>query len=161
MLIVITRDERIIEWVKNHESNADAWGKTEFLDTKKNRQQATNQLRRLVRQVKQGEALCLIGHGNDEEVGDEGTNRQDWGWKAEQLAEVLAADLCQGYKGPILIESCATKIESFVANLASQLKKERVLGVFLYGYSRPIDIKHTLPKPEWLGKSVEVHGLRV
>lgn len=162
MLIVVTHDKKIRNWVDNEQSGANAWGKIEQLSSRDRKPH--DALAALLKGVVKNEALCVTGHGNDAEIGDEDTGRGAWEWTAAQLATALAENLPADYQAPILIESCGQPTRSFVGNLAVALEKlEKLNKVWIFGYDKGIDEDHKIPPPDLsaLGKSAELHGAQV
>ncbi|QQE79754.1 hypothetical protein [Alicyclobacillus sp. SO9] len=160
MLIVITRDEDVMEWASSPESGADAWGSIRQLSAG-TQSDANREMRLLLSQVQSGEPLCITGHGNDTEVGDEGSHPADWTWTHSQLAALLA-ELGEDYIAPILMEVCAETVTDFAAHLVLSLEKRNALaGVWVYGYNKSISIRHPFPKPVSLDKNLELYAKQV
>lgn len=160
MLIVVTRDSSIMDWVNNPASGASAWGSIKQLSAGK-QDGANKQLTDLLKTVKTDEPLCITGHGNNTEVGDEGSGASDWTWTADDLANSLGS-LKEGYNGPVLMEVCAQSVTDFAAHLAISLQETRILnGVWIYGYNKAVDVTHTFPNPAKLSQNVEIYGKQV
>ncbi|HTZ85332.1 MAG TPA: hypothetical protein VMB05_01575 [Solirubrobacteraceae bacterium] len=160
MLIVLTRDAKIMAWAASPDSGAEAWPPLKQLSAGDQRD-ASQQLSTLLKLVKPHEPLCITGHGNDHEVGDEGRKRADWTWTSPQLAELLGG-LVDGYKGPILTEVCSNTLTDFSANLVLALQKlKRLNGVWVYGYGKSVDVTHPFPDPSKLDTNRELTGKQV
>jgi hypothetical protein len=171
MLIVITKDPVIVEFRKKAHSGAPAWGPVHFIDAKHGQDAASKQLISLLGSVKADEPLCLVGHGNDEEVGGKGKDGDDWGWTAREMAQLLCTHL-KFKPGPILFEVCSDEPEEteekhekmHVIGFGTVLHKEiNTLGVpkllrgaTIYSYNSHILSEHTLPDPTKIHKSMEV-----
>jgi hypothetical protein len=153
MLIVCTQDNRIIDFTRSAESGAARWG--ELVELPHGRQrQATLAFKSALGRVGDNEDLCLSAHGNDDEIGDEDGG---WTWTASQVAELLADNLPNGYRGRILIRACTDTVASFAAHLAVELeRRERLYGVWIYGYIKHLAIKTQYPEPKNLDKDVEL-----
>lgn len=159
MLIVMTQDAKIMKTVRLDPSAA-AWDRLEQL-LAGTQTQANEQMKQLLKQVKQNEPLCITCHGSDTAIGDIGGKPGDWEWTNDNLA-VLLGSLVTDYKGPILIEVCAKSVTDFAAHLTVSLEKKRHLnGVWIYGYSKSISIDHRFPAPHQLDKNVELAGKQV
>ncbi|QDT45893.1 hypothetical protein Pan241w_60210 [Gimesia alba] len=157
MLIVLTQDQAVIDWVNDPRSNSAAWGTVEILNQGGN-PAATVAMRALLRQIRVGEVLCITGHGNDSEVGDANLNGPaSWSWNVSQLADLLIANLPAGYTGPILMEVCADSMTSFAAALCVELERRgELIGLTIYGYTRAVSITHSFPSPDGLDHNVEL-----
>jgi hypothetical protein len=160
MLIIITRDANIMNWANSAESGAAAWAQVKQLSAG-TQSEADSQLQQLLKVLKSDEPLCITGHGNDTEVGDEGAGAADWTWTADRLAQLLGG-LATGYKGPMLMEVCADSVTDFAAHLVVSLESRRKLnGVWVYGYNKSVSVTHPFPAPSQLGKNVELVGKQV
>ncbi len=160
MLIVITKDQSIIDWVNSEDSGAANWGAIKILSVA-NQGEANSQMAQLLKLVKSNEPLAITGHGNDEEVGDEGVGAADWCWTHAQLAELLGG-LVPDYKGPVLMEVCADSVSDFAAHLVVSLEKlEKLNGVWVYGYNKSIGVTHPFPTPDKLDGNAELTGKQV
>src|SRR4051812_25816350 len=112
MLIVLTQDQKILNWCHDAKSAAAQWGQLNAVNSG-GAPAATTQLKRFLSQVRANENLCVTGHGNDTEVGDEETSgKQSWNWSASEFADLLACNLPQNYGGTILMEVCADTMTS-------------------------------------------------
>ena len=161
MLIVITRDGDIMTWAKSDESGARAWGSLKQLSAGTKRE-ADEQMGRLLSLVRIDEPLCITGHGNNTEVGDEGNEPAHWTWTFQDLAVLLGDRLVPGFGGPILMEVCGESVTDFAAHLAAQLgEQQRLLGVWIYGYNKSVDVRHRFSPPDTLDKNVELTGKQV
>jgi hypothetical protein len=159
MLIVITRDRNIMDWVNSNDSGAAAWGSAKQLSAG-DQEDANGQLVTLLKLVKSEEPLCITGHGNDEEVGDEGSGKKDWTWTHKDLAGLLGGLV--DYKGPLLMEVCADSVTDFAAHLVVSLEAAKKLnGVWVYGYNKGVSVNHKFPSPSSLGKNIELVGKQV
>ncbi len=162
MLIVVTHDKKIRDWVNDEKSGASAWNNVEQLSLRERHPDAA--LAELLKGVGDKEALCVTGHGNDEEIGDEDSEKGAWEWTAEKLAKTLAANLPENYQAPILIDSCGEANKSFVGKLALGLQELKKLnGIWIFGYDKKIDGDHKFPPPDLnaLHKLKELHGVQV
>lgn len=162
MLIIVSRDPRLHVWCADPSSHADDWGLIVNLGNG-NQASATALLISALGRLGDDEPLCLVGHGNDTEIGDEGSGPSDWTWTVRQVAAILAARLgLRGYHGKILAETCAETVTNFTTHLALALAGHHALrGVWLYGYNRPVDVWHTFPAPSQLDSSVELQPVQV
>jgi len=161
MLIVITKDESIIQWARTAASGATAWNRLAPLGSISQRA-ANRQLTDYLSQVGAEEPLCITGHGNDKEVGDEGDNARDWTWTHRELAELLGLGLPVDYRGPILMEVCANTVTDFAAHLVVSLEKLRKLnGVWIYGYNKSVSVRHKFPAPPALKGNLELWAKQV
>jgi hypothetical protein len=159
MLIVITRDQGIMKWAATAESGAAAWGSLKQLSAG-TQTEADTQMQQLLKLVKSDEPLCITGHGDDTEVGDEGSNPGDWTWTHGHLAALLGGLV--DFKAPILMEVCAESVTDFAAHLAASLEKiKKLKGVWIYGYNKSVDVKHKFPPPSGLDKNVELYAKQV
>jgi hypothetical protein len=159
MLIVITRDQAVMDWVSSPNSHAAAWAPAKQLSAG-DRSEADKQLATLLK-LKVAAPLCLTGHGNSTEVGDVGDKRGDWGWKVPELAALLGG-LVDGYVGPILMEVCANSKTSFASNLVAELIAiKKLKDVWIYGYKGGVDVTHPFPDPATLDDNRELTGQRV
>lgn len=162
MFIVVTHDESIREWAESDESGASAWQNVNLLSLKD--RDPDKKLAELLGGVGAGEPLCISGHGNDEEIGDEENNRFDWGWDTGQLAKLLSDHLTADFQAPILIDSCGAPNKSFVAKLAIELEKlKKFKSIWIFGYDKKVDSDKKCPAPELksLQKQIELHGVQV
>ena len=161
MIIILTRDLQVAGWATTPGSNAGAWGRLVIINTG-NQNAATAQLQLALSHVAPDEPLCLVGHGNDVEIGDAGNDPADWSWTFDDIARLLGGRLQRNHRAPILIQSCANTVANFSAHTAVRLGELRALvGVWLYGYNRPVDVYRTLPNPDTLGRNVELQGTQV
>jgi hypothetical protein len=159
MLIVLTQDKGIISWCDKPDSGASQWGHLNVIQAGGG-PAATVILERLLGQVGSNEALCITGHGSDTEVGDENpSGKMSWVWSASELAAYLAALLPNNYSGPILMEVCSKSVTSFAANVAEALRaKGKLKGVWIFGYSKSVDVTHKFPDPAKLSQNLELSG---
>lgn len=162
MLIVCTKDPNIIAWTQDTQSGANQWGKIIVIDVFFNQVLATQALADALQQLKKNEPLCLSAHGNDDEIGDEGSGPNDWSWNRSDIATLLRNNAPQEYSGPILISACADKVSNFSGGLAVELQKIKALnGVWIYGYNKPVGIAQKYPGPNNLAKQVDLQGTQV
>ncbi len=160
MLIVITRDKDIMNWVESSKSGSENWIRVKQLSAGTQRE-VTQQMVQLLKLVKTEEPLCITGHGNDTEVGDEGSDPADWTWSNDQLAQLFGG-LVDGYEGPVLMEVCADSVTDFATNLVLSLEKIKKLnGIWVYGYNKSISAYHPFPSPDKLDKNVELYAKQV
>jgi len=161
MLIVCTKDKTIRGWAENGDSNASEWGKVHLLSPGNNKSKATQELEALIAQLGDTEALCIHAHGNDDEIGDEGSGDDDWGWTYKALANIFKSKK-PGYKGNILFRSCGEGVDNFSSRLRVELEGLKALkGTWIYGQNRSQDIKRPYPKPEKLDKDVTLQAAEV
>jgi hypothetical protein len=161
MLIVCTHDQNIIDWTLDPNSGANSWGNIYVLNGRNNQRQATLELQHLLDALAPGEPLCLSAHGNDEEIGDEGNGRGEWGWTSNDIAAMLPATQ-QHYPGVILIRACARQVSNFSAHLAVALQDMRKLNhLWIYGYNVAIDIDQHYPAPNVLNQRRDLQGSQV
>jgi hypothetical protein len=155
MLIVLTQDQDIINGVLSPNSNAQSWAPVNFLQEGGN-PTASVALKALLKKLGANEDLCITGHGNDNEIGDENlSGMQSWTWSVMQLANLLQVNLPDGYKGRIVLEVCAKTANSFASKLAYQLGQMGRVGLYIYGYTTGINITKPFPNP------VTMAGLQV
>lgn len=167
MLIVITKDREIRDFYSDPGSNSAAWGQVLLLNVTDNQERATNALRKALSLFGRNEPLCLVGHGNDTEIGGSGGEDDPWGWTAQGIAEMLAA--LPHRPTVVLVEACAEEesdgmkvdpVFGFAQALSTELNRPgragTMSGCILYGYINETDVTHTLPDPRTIDKSVEV-----
>lgn len=167
MLIIITKDKKIRTFYSGAGSKSGLWGRVLELNVTDDQDRATNALKKALSLLGADEPLCLVGHGNDTEIGGSGKTRDPWGWRFDEIAPMLAA--LPHRPSVVLIEACAeeeddgTKIDpifGFAQALADQLNKPgqagRMSGCTVYGYTNETDSQHTLPNPGTIARSVEV-----
>ncbi|WP_027344957.1 hypothetical protein [Hamadaea tsunoensis] len=167
MLIIITKDRKIRQFYTSTRSNSGAWGQVIELNDTYDQERATNALKKALSRLGANEPLCLVGHGNDTEIGGSGKTRDPWGWSYADVAPMLAA--LPHRPTAVLIEACAeeeedgTKIDpvfGFAQALAQQLNRHgqagRMSGCTVYGYINETDSEHSLPNPATIGRSVEL-----
>ncbi len=161
MLIVCTQDPAIASWAQNPKSNSGSWQNVFCLTAGQNQTQATNQLKGHLANLSQTEPLCLSAHGNDTEIGDEGSGLSDWGWTTADIAQYLA-DKCPKNKGPMLMSVCCKTVANFSAGLATKLGKIPALkGVWIYGYNKSVPVTQTFTAPSQMGNMVDLQGTQV
>ncbi len=147
MLIVLTQDQRIKDGVSSPRSNAQSWAPVIFLEEGGN-PAASVKLKYLLKQLGVNENLCITGHGNDDEIGDENlSGMMSWTWKVIELADLLATNLPIGYTGKIVLEVCADSANSFAKKLAALLGQMGRAGLSVYGYTTGINISKPFPNP--------------
>lgn len=160
MLIVCTKDPVVVRAAQDPQSGAGRWGALVIIDPRYNQAQATAAFERSLRGL--DEPLCISAHGNDEEIGDEGTGAGDWGWSRRQVALMLQDRLPARYAGPILIHACAESVSNFSAGLAYELGRVQALnGVWVYGYNRALPSDAGFPDPGNLDRNRELQGTQV
>lgn len=159
MLIVCTKDQTIVDWTKSSESGAKAWGELVILDSGLTQLDATIQLVDVLKRLT--DPLCLSAHGNDTEIGDEGSGGKYWTWTYKQLAShFLQAP--GSYRGPVLIHACAKSISNFSTYLVLALQEIKELdGAWIYGYNTPIGSEQRYPEPNKLSIQADVQGALV
>ncbi|WP_155368067.1 hypothetical protein [Catellatospora vulcania] len=175
MLIVITKDPKIVDFISTTKSGAAAWGTVHLLNPAHGQDQAHAQLIGLLNTARSGDPLCIVGHGNDHEVGGKGNANDPWGWTAKDMALLLNTEL-NNRPSLILFEVCsdealeeATKesnqvgkmpVEGFATNLQAAFRKtgvaDRLNGLTVYSYNRHTATTHTLPHPDAVAKSREL-----
>lgn len=162
MLIVCTKDADCVNWAVNTNSGSAAWGAVNQIPVLASQLQASQQLGNYLAALNANEPLCLYAHGNDHEIGDSGGGVGDWGWSIKQLAVILGNNAPGKYQGPILIQACAKNVVNFSAGLAVELGKlDKLVGVWVYGYNRPVDVTKSFPPPSKLEKQVDLQGTQV
>jgi len=174
MLIIITKDRRIRRFYTESRSGSGAWGQIYLLDASDNQKRATEGLKNALSLLSAGESLCLVGHGNDTEIGGSGKSGDPWTWTADDLAGLLAA--LPNKPDGVLFEACALdeddphKVDpvfGFAQAVWSRLSGTggagRMAGATIFGYQNGVPVEHTLPKPgvAALDKNVELTGLYV
>ena len=172
MLIVICKDSVIVNFRKKESANEDLWGPVHVLNSGNSQKKATQELISLLNTVTADEPLCIVGHGNDTECGGEGVNGDDWGWTADEMAQLLNTELT-AKPGPILFEVCSDDPE--------KIKKMQVIGfgtevqrafgrltpskflkyAWVYSYNTSIECEHTLPDPSKIDKSRELQASKL
>lgn len=162
MLIVIAKDQGIINWSRNPASGSGNWGTVNVL-TPGNQTQATNQLDMFLGQVGQNEPLCITGHGNDAEVGDEDPSINNaWTWTADDMAVRLGNNLPDNYQAPILLDVCCESVADFSARMVISLEQiQRLNRVWIYGYNKSISVQHLIPAPQNIDRNLELYGKQV
>jgi len=162
MLIILSKDQRLHAWAGYPASQADNWGRIVGLGDG-NLHSATERLLHALNYVGNDEPLCLFAHGSNTAIGDEGSGPGDWTWTVEDIAVILAMTLGQrGFTGPILIQACAGGITNFSTHLALALSQQRaLLGVWIYGYNKPVPIVQVFPAPSQLDTNVELQPVQV
>jgi Virulence factor Evf len=162
MLIVCTKDRSIIAWAKYSSSGANLWGTIITIDPNFTQDVASSELFGALQKLGVNEPLCLSAHGNDYEIGDEGSNPLDWSWSTANIANMLDQATLQGYSGSILISACAKQLSNFSARLVVELEKIQALnGVWIYGYNKPVGIEQQYPDPTSLARQVDLQGTQV
>ncbi|WP_027344956.1 hypothetical protein [Hamadaea tsunoensis] len=174
MLIIITKDPKIVRFYTSARSGSGAWGQIVVLDPGYDQTQATRQLSDTLAKLPAGESLCLVGHGNDTEIGGSGKRNDPWGWHADELAGMLS--LLRQKPDGVLFEACALdeddphKVDpvfGFAQAVWSRLNGSgqagKMKGVTIFGYQNGVPVEHTLPRPGTaaLDKNVELTGLYV
>jgi hypothetical protein len=161
MLIVCTKDPIIVQTAQDPRSGSGMWGTLVILDPRFNQAQATAAMTDALR-GSPNEPLCFSAHGNDDEIGDEGSGSNDWSWSRAKLALILQDALLRGFCGPILIHACAQRVSNFSAGLAVALERIRALnGVWIYGYQKPVPVRAGFPHPYKMDRNVELYGSQV
>lgn len=162
MIIVCTQDSRIVDWTFNAQSGATQWGNALQIPIGSTQKRATSLLGEALQFLGVNEPLCLNCHGTDTEIGDESSGRKDWTWNVNDIAAILIKHAPNGYKGPILIKSCATHVTNFSARLAVCLQNGRALnGVWIFGYNLAISVNQSFPDPTTLDKQADLQGTQV
>jgi hypothetical protein len=159
MMIVCTKDPAVVDWANNPDSGSRLWNAVKVIPPAANQDEASAFLGEKLKNI--NEPLCLFAHGNDEEIGDPGGEKNDWSWTTDAIAKLLQ-DKAPNYRGPILIQACAERISNFSTGLALALGKLGALrGAWIYGYNRPVPIRKTFPDPAKLGSQVDLQGTQV
>jgi len=157
MLIVVTADQDIRNWTQDPQSNSGAWGTVWGIPRSLAQQDASTALRNQINGLPPAEPICLSGHGNDKEIGDEVGG---WTWTVADLARILAN--VQPRSGPLFIRACAKSVVNYSARLAYELEKNQAQpGLWCYGYRIAIDIRAHYPRPQNLDKDVDLQGTQV
>lgn len=162
MYIVVTHDESIRNWAKSKDSGAEAWQNINLLGLMD--QAPDDNLKELLGKVAADEPLCISGHGNDKEIGDEKDREFDWAWDTAQLASLLGECLTAGFKAPILIDSCGAINKSFVGKLALELQElKKLKSIWIFGYQKKVDSDKKCPAPDLdaLHKQADLTGVQV
>lgn len=160
MLIVCTRDPAVVAAAQDPDNGAADWGTRVIIDHRFNQAQATAAIEQALKGL--NEPLCFSCHGNDDDIGDEGSGGKNWGWSRLKLAAMLAAKVPKDFAGPILIHACAQRISNFSAGLANELASLRVLnGVWCYGYNRAVPTDAGFPAPAKLARHASLQGSQV
>ena len=172
MLIVITKDPSIVNYRQQGVGGEAAWGTLYVINAAHDQHNANQQLIGLLNNLQANEPLCIIGHGNDTEIGGEDVGNDNWTWTAQEIAFLLNTEL-GAQPGPILIEVCSDDphdTDKFqVVGFGTEVQKEfasmqlsnRLTGATIYSYNTSILKKHTLPAPATIGKSVELQGSKL
>jgi len=162
MLIVCTKDPVVVGAAQAQRSGAGSWGNLVIIDPRFNQAQATTVIQGALSKAGDAEPVCFSAHGNDNEIGDAGTGRNDWGWSRERLAWNLSTAMPRRFSGPILIHACAKNVSNFSAGLAVALDHIRALnGVWIYGYQRAVPSTAGFPDPRYLDRSRELYATQV
>jgi hypothetical protein len=156
MIIVITHDPTMRTYYGNyiaqHEPNYLYWQPAFVLDGNMDQQAATVQLQQLLPRLQPHEPLCLIGHGNDQGIGDRpGGPPGTWWWDSAALAQLFLDYLPKGYQGRILLEACGQSVANLPPRVAVALAGTRLIGLRIYGHQRALGIVDPLPSPVQLG----------
>lgn len=115
----------------------------------------------MIAKVGATEPLAVTGHGNDNEIGDEGNDPADWLWSVNDFANLLAG-LPSHYNAPILLEVCSDTLANFAAHVAVRLGAiGKLTGTWLYGYNKAVDVTHPFPDPAKLNKNAELQATQV
>jgi len=147
MLIVITTDQDIVHGISQPASNAQSWAPVNFLNPGGN-PGATVKLKAMILNVKINEDLCITGHGNDDEIGDENLNgKQSWTWSVDDMANILNDALPKNFYGKIVMEVCSDSANNFASKLAVALGRLGRIGLEIYGYTTGINITKPFPSP--------------
>jgi len=157
MIIVLTQDKAIKKWCQSLDSNSENWEDLWFIESG-SAPTATVLLNRYLKKVTHDEPLCITGHGNDNEIGDQNVSGpESWSWSPEELAVYLNQCLPSNYNAPILLEVCSDSVTNFASKLAMNLAKYERTGLWVYGYIKAVSIKHPFPNPLKLDDNVELH----
>jgi hypothetical protein len=157
---VCTKDADIRKWAENPGSGGSAWGSVVVIPPGLNQDDATRFLVETLEGLDPAEAVCLTAHGNDDEIGDDGTGHNDWVWTCETLALVLAS--AKKRTAPLLIRACASKVVNFSSQLAGSLRSMGAQkGLWCYGYRIAVEVSDHYPAPAGLDKNVDLQGTLV
>lgn len=156
MLIVATQVKDIIDFCRSGKSNANAWEPVFFLKEGIRKEEATRAMAENFVKLKEKEALCVVAHGNDNEIGDEDQN--GWGWNVEEIANLLA-DHVKVTPRFVVFESCADSLANFTTKVALKLETRqggsgKLKGATLYGYNK--GVTHPFPSPDQVPKNVDL-----
>jgi hypothetical protein len=159
MLIVATQDPNMRAYCQRAESQAAAWGRLLPIDAGLTQGEADNQIRAYLHALNAGEDLCIMAHGNNEEIGDSENGAKDWGWTYKRLARLLATEV-QVTPGKVLIETCAENVSNFATRVVTRLEGNwinigHLNGVEVYGYSTAVGATRPIPTPAQLTKNIE------
>lgn len=155
MIIVITHDQTMRDYYGNYvshqEPNYQFWQRVTVLPSGLNQQNATARLATLLSQLGPSEPLCLVGHGNDDGIGDEHSGPGTWWWDSRSLSDVLLNQLPNNYDGPVLIEACGDTEANLPPRLANALEGSRLAGLWIYGHQYEVELEDPLPSERHLG----------
>jgi hypothetical protein len=156
MLIVITQDKNVIQWCKEPQSKASRWGAL-WVITEGGAPTATVLLKRYLNLVQPNEPLCITGHGNNFEIGDENqSGKLSWAWGVDEFVGFLDAELPENFSGPILLEVCADSRTNFAFRLAHALFKVGRKNIWVFGYAGEVHMTHVFPDPDSLSANPEL-----
>lgn len=162
MLIVCTRDLTVVQTAQSGASGANAWGALHVVPAVASQLQATQAIAAAIAQLGANEPLCFSAHGNDAEIGDDGSGPNDWSWTRAQIAMLLIQNAPAHYAGPILIHACAQDVSNFAAGLAVALGSiPALVGVWIYGYNRSVPSNGGFPAPNTLARQADLQGSQV
>jgi len=159
MLIVATQDPRVRAYCQLPESKASAWGAVLPIDAGLTQGDAQQQLIKYLNGLHAGENLCILAHGNDEEIGDSAAGGKNWGWTYKSLARMLATEVAVA-PGIVLIQSCAERVDNFATRMVVRLEGSwqnigHLAGVEVYGYSTAVGTTQPIPQPGQLSTNVQ------
>jgi hypothetical protein len=155
MIIVVTHDPRMREfyggYISDQRPNYQYWQRATVLDADQDQQAANAQLATLLRQLRPGEPVCLVGHGNDYGTGDPPSTPTAWWWDFRTLGQLFLDCLPHGDLGPVLFESCGDSVANLPPRVALELDGSRLVGMWQFGHQYPAGIVDALPSEVQVG----------
>jgi hypothetical protein len=159
MLIVATQDPRVRAYCQQPQSQSAAWGAVLPIDAGLTQGEAERQLIAYLSGLNPGENLCIVAHGNDEEIGDSQAGGSNWGWTYKRLARLLANNVAVT-PGTVLLHTCAEDVSNFATRVVVRLEGSwqnigHLDGVVVYGYSTAYGTAQPIPRPDQLATNVQ------
>lgn len=161
MLIFCTKDQDLINaWI-----NTTTWGDVYVLDAGADQNEATVELIHYLQLLRPQEPLCIAAHGNNNEIGDDGSGDNDWSWSCADIAKVLRLAGPNGgwsantgsdeTDAKVLFQVCCSNVANFSAGVAVALEKNppRDFSVWCYGYRRSVPFRESIPSPAQLDRN--------
>lgn len=157
MIIITTKDQAFIQYVLNQ--NTATWGNIYIIPNNLSQNQATQAIRNWVSQLGHNEALCFVGHGNDQEMGGTGVGNDTWTWNRNALAAILQQDIPNNWTyNLILFQICCQTVANYSAGVAVELGFINRHGIWCFGYNKSILISATIPTVQQVGTNVALQG---